>query len=352
MLETSVIGSYAWPSWFITAVDAINEGAYGVNDVEETLNDAVDVALRDQEDAGIDIVTDGEMRRFGFFTADFYGKLAGLRRQEAVRKIGPAGHDQRERLEALEPLKAPNGLGLVHEFQYVRTRTERRVKVPCPGPFTLAGRIVVPGEHYADRMEVAHAFSDIINTELKDLVKTGADFIQLDEPSYAVHPDSPAEFVELFNRTVDGVDARISLHLCFGNFVGRPVAHRTYAPLFPHILDAHTDELAMEFANRELSEIDLAARIAESGKTVAAGLVDVKNYFIEPPELVAERIRAVLEHVGPEDLVVTPDCGLSQTARWASRAKLRNLVRGTEIVRKELGIEAAGATAAAEADTA
>ena len=336
MVQTSVIGSYAWPSWFITAVEAIQRGAFGPNDIEETLNDAVDMALRDQEDAGIDIVTDGEMRRFGFFTADFYGKLTGLRSREPLRRIGPAGHDQRERLDALEPLQAPKGLGLINEFEYVHTRTSKRVKVPCPGPFTLAGRIVVPGRHYETRMDVAHAFSDIINKELKDLVKAGADFIQLDEPSYAVHPDSPSEFVELFNRTVEGVDARISLHLCFGNFVGRPVAHRTYKPLFPYILDAKTDELAMEFANRELAEIDLTSSVAEAGKTVAAGLVDVKNYFIEPPELVADRIRRVLQHINPEDLVVTPDCGLSQTARWASRAKLLSMVRGAEIVRREL----------------
>lgn len=337
MIETSVIGSYAWPSWFFTSVEAIQAGSYGLKDVEETLNDAVDVALRDQEDADVDVVTDGEMRRLGFFTADFYGRLEGLRPHPPLRKLGPAGHDQRERLEAVKPFTAPNGLGLVDEYKFVERRTSRRVKVPCPGPFTLAGRIMVPGPHYADRMEVAYAFSDIINEELKALVDAGADFIQLDEPSYAVHPDAPAHFVELFNRTVDGVGARIGLHLCFGNFVGRPVAHRTYGPLFPHILEVKADELAMEFANREMAEIEVTARIEEAGKTVAAGLVDVKNYFIESPEIVAQRIRAALEHVGPENLVVTPDCGLSQTARWAAREKLINMVLGAKIVRDELG---------------
>ncbi len=336
MLQTSVIGSHAWPSWFITAVEAIKNGAFGPKDVEETLNDAVDVALRDQEDAGIDVVTDGEMRRFGFFTADFYGRLTGLTPRPALRKIGPAGHDQRERLEAFEPFDAPDGLGLIDEYRYVRERTQRAVKVPCPGPFTLAGRIAVPGPHYKDRVEVAYAFADIINRELKALVDAGADFIQLDEPSYAVHPEDPTDFVDLFNRTVKDVDARIGLHLCFGNFVGRPVAHRTYKPLFPHILDADVDELAMEFANRELSELELAAKVAEAGKTIAAGLVDVKNYYIEPPELVAERIRKTLTYVAPSNLVVTPDCGLSQTARWAAVAKLKNMVAGAAIVRREL----------------
>lgn len=335
MLTTSVIGSYAHPSWLIKAVEAMQRNEYGPADVEETLNDAVDAALRDQEDAGVDIISDGEMRRVGFFTAGFYGRLTGLTPKPPQRKIGPAGHDQREKYEPHERIQAPNGLGLVEEFEYVRTRTNRPIKVPCPGPFTLAGRIVTGGV-YNDRMEVAFDFAEIINGELRRLVEQGTEFIQMDEPSYAVHPDNPTAFVDLFNTAVEGINARIGLHLCFGNFVGRPVAHRTYRPLFPYILDANADELAMEFANRELAELDLIVRVAESGKTVAAGLVDVKNYYIEPPELVADRVRMALEYVEPEDLVITPDCGFSQTARWAARAKLHAMVEGVNLVRQEL----------------
>jgi 5-methyltetrahydropteroyltriglutamate--homocysteine methyltransferase len=336
LLPTSVIGSYAWPSWFITAVEAMKRGEYGPADIQETLNDAVDVALRDQEDAGIDIVSDGEMRRLGFFTADFYNRLSGLRTLLPDRLLGPAGHDQREHYEAIDPITAPAGLGLVPEFQYVRTRTAKRIKLPCPGPFTLAGRIA-PGSAYKDRMDVAHALADIVNAELKALVAAGVDFIQLDEPSYAVHPKSPHDFVELFNSTVNGVNARIGLHLCFGNFVGRPVAKRTYAPLFPHILDTRTDELALEFANRELFEIEIGQQVADAGKTLAAGLIDVKNYYIETPEDVAHRIRTTLKHVPAHKLVIVPDCGFSQTARWASRAKLKAMVEGAKILRGELG---------------
>lgn len=335
MLTTSVIGSYAWPSWFYAALEAMERDEFGPTDVEETLNDAVDTALRDQIEAGVDVITDGEMRRHGFFTADFYGRLENLQELPPLRRKGPAGHDQRERYRADEPIRAPDGLGVVDEFTAVRERTDHDLKVPCPGPFTLAGRIK-EGEAYDDRMEVAADFSRIIHQELKDLVDAGATFIQMDEPSYAVHPDHPAEFVRLFNETIEGIDARIGLHLCFGNFVGRPVAHRTYEPLFPHILDVEADELAMEFANRELAEIELLGRIEDAGKTVAAGLVDVKNYFVESPEIVADRIRAVLEYVDPENLVVVPDCGLSQTARWAAKGKLDSMVAGTKIVREEL----------------
>jgi len=335
LLQTSVIGSYAWPSWFITAVEAIRRGEYGPKDIEETLNDAVDMAVRDQEEAGVDIISDGEMRRLGFFTADFYGRLTGLLEKPPLRRLGPGGHDQRERLETLSPFDAPDGLGLVAEYEYVRTRTMRALKVPCPGPYTLAGRIV-PGELYPDRMAVARRFAEIINKELKALVQSGVDFLQLDEPSYAVHKHSPRAFVELFNRTVEGIDARIGLHLCFGNYIGRPVAHRVYAPLFPYILDVHAHEIHLEMANREMAEIELTRAIVNAGKTVAAGLIDVKNYFVETPAIVADRIRQVLQYVPADQLVVSPDCGLSQTARWAARKKLQAMVEGACIVRKEL----------------
>lgn len=335
LLPTSVIGSYAWPAWFITAVEAIRRGEYGPADIQESLNDAVDVALRDQEDAGVDIVSDGEMRRLGFFTADFYNRLTGLRTLPPERRLGPAGHDQRERYEAVETIRAPEGLGLVAEFEYLRARTTHPIKVPCPGPFTLAGRIA-PGRVYRDRIDVAQALSEIVNAELRTLVDAGVEFVQLDEPSYAVHPDNPRAFVALFNHTVRDVKARIGLHLCFGNFVGRPVARRTYQPLFPHILDTRADELALEFANRELAEVHLGTPIAEAGKTLAAGLIDVKNYYLETAEDVAERIHSALKHVPPEYLTVVPDCGFSQTARWAARAKLRAMVEGTRIARQRL----------------
>jgi 5-methyltetrahydropteroyltriglutamate--homocysteine methyltransferase len=334
ILSTSVIGSYAWPGWLHTALAASGRGEYGPDDWRETQDDAVDLALRDQEDAGVDTVTDGEMRRIGFFTAEFYGHMTGLRELPARRKLGVVGHDQRESYEAVEAVTAPNGLGLVAEYLYVRTRTSHPIKMPCAGPYTLAGRIK-PGSIYKDRLDVAYALSDIINAELKALVAAGADFIQLDEPSYAVHASGPQEFVKLFNKTVQGVNAKIGVHLCFGNFVGRPVAKRTYRPLFPYILDMNTSQFALEFANREMAEIELWSEFPND-KELAAGLVDVKNYYVEKPEDVAARIRQALQHVPAERLSITPDCGFSQTARWAARGKLKAMVEGAKIVRREL----------------
>ncbi|MCX8024023.1 MAG: hypothetical protein N3A60_02345 [Thermanaerothrix sp.] len=337
-LATSVIGSYAWPSWYVWAVEAIRRGEFGVKDVEETLNDAVDWALREQEEAGIDIVSDGEMRRLGFFTAGFYGRLQGLRELPPERRLGIPGHDQRERYEAVAPIVAPEGLGLVAEFVYAQQRTKKPLKVTCPGPFTLAGRIL-PGTVYRDRVDIAYVLAEIINAELRAVVQAGAEFIQIDEPSMAVHAGDPQTFLDLLSRTLEGLSVRKGIHLCFGNFMGRPVALRRYRPLFPAILDANVDELALEFANREMAETEIAREVMAAGKTLAAGVVDVKNYYVESPEDVAKRIRELLAYISPDRLVVVPDCGFSQTARWAAKAKLRAMVAGAQMVRRELGLE-------------
>lgn len=334
LIPTSVIGSYAWPGWLHVILAAAGRGEFGVDDLKEAQDDAVDLAVREQEEAGIDILTDGEMRRVGFFTAEFYHYLTGINELPPRRKLGVIGHDQRESYEVSAEITAPNGLGVVAEYQYLRTRTTRAIKMPIPGPYTLAGRLK-PGSIYKDRLEVAYALAAIINAECKALVAAGADFIQLDEPSYAVHATSPAEFVRLFNATVDGVNARIGVHLCFGNFVGRPVAKRTYHPLFPHILDMKAQQFALEFANRELAELDLWHEFPND-RELAAGLIDVKNYYVEKPAEVAERIRKALQFVPAERLTVTPDCGFSQTARWAARAKMKAMVEGARIVRHEL----------------
>src|SRR4029077_17733054 len=153
------------------------------------------------------------------------------------------------------------------------------------------------------------------------LVRLGVDFLQVDEPSFACHPDRPEQFLDLIARTTAGVDAKISLHMCFGNYRGRAVGQRSYRPLFPHLARAAVSQLALEFASREMAEIDLVREI-KPPMELAVGLVDVKNTWIEPPELVAERLRIVLRFIDPERVHVTPDCGFSQTARFVARQKL------------------------------
>jgi 5-methyltetrahydropteroyltriglutamate--homocysteine methyltransferase len=333
LLYTSTIGSYSPPSWFCVAVEAAERGELGPADRDETYNDASRIALRDQEEAGIDVVTEGEMRRVDF-NLGFYGRLNGLHKLPPLRAKGPDGHDQRDRYLVVDRIEAPNGLGILEEFEFARLHTDRPLKVTCPGPYTLAGR-PQGGSVYADRYAVANDMAEIINAELKRCVAAGATFVQLDEPSAAVYPDRPLAFVELIAKAVEGVDARIGMHMCFGNFRGRAVGKRRYEPLFPHILECPVDQFVLEFANREMAEIDLWKRFP-SDKELAIGVVDVKNYYIETPEDVAERIRLALQYVSPEKLSLVPDCGFSQTARWAAYRKLEAMVQGAAIVREEL----------------
>ena len=335
-LLTSVVGSHARPSWFVSGIDAAARGEFGPADLSEMLDDAVDLAIRDQEEAGIDIVCDGEMRRAGFFTAEFYRHLTGVRPLPSERRLGAGGHDQQHRFEVLEPIAAPEGLGVVAEYRFARTRTTRPLKVTMPGPYTLSGRLTYgPGQVYAKRDDAAEAFVPILRAELEGLAAAGATFIQIDDPSPAIHPDAPSDFAALFNAAVAPVVGKVRLgaHLCFGNYLGRPLARRTYRPVLDAMLRFDVDELVLEFANREMAEVAILGEIAAAGRDIAAGIIDVKNYHLESAEEVAERAEAVLAAGVPiERLTLVPDCGFSQTARWATRAKLRALVAGRDLV--------------------
>ena len=334
-LTTSVVGSWAHPSWLVVGVGAAGRGELGPVDISEMQDDAVDAALRDQEDAGIDVPSDGEMRRAGFFTAEFYRHVSGLRPLPPERRVGAPGHDQQHRFEVLQPIAAPNGLGVVEELRYARTRTQRPLKVTLPGPYTLSGRLRTgTGEVYPTRVAAAEAFVPILAAELAALEAEGATFIQVDEPSPAIHPDAPADFSALFNAAVAGVGPgiRLASHLCFGNYMGRPLARRTYRPVLDQLRRFRVRELVLELANREMAELDVLAELS-ADFDIGAGIIDVKNSWVETPDVVAARIDTVLAHVPVARLSLVPDCGFSQTARGVSRAKLHALVAGRDLVR-------------------
>src|SRR5215467_827220 len=250
------------PGWLLTAGQAIKRGEYGSHDIEETLTDATDIAINDQLKAGIDILVDGEMRRLDFVMG-FYDCLEGVRLLPQRRTMGPEGHDMRPKWQILEPIQAPLGLRIVNDFralQQVTAGTGKALKATVPGPFTLSGRLD-PGSVYRDRFEVAWALAPIVNRELLELVRIGATFIQVDEPSFAVYPEQVAEYVQLWNATVAGVESKLAMHTCFGNYRAKPVGKRLYRPLFPRLLEARTDQLILEFANREMAELELLGEI-------------------------------------------------------------------------------------------
>ncbi len=340
-LRTTVIGSYPWPGWLEFASAHLDQ--FGADDVRELQEDAVIVAVHDQLAAGLDVISDGEQTRLDF-NLSFYGFLQGIRRQtEPARRFGPPAHDQRGRHAIVGPLTAPHGLGVVEEFERLRrvAPSDVALKISVPGPYTLSGRLI-PGALYRDRYAVAEALVPIVRQELERLIATGCREITIDEPSmscYAYREDRN-RLVAIFNQTVRGLRARcrLSTHLCFGNYKGRAVGLRRYAPMLPEFLDLEIDEVHLEMANREFAEVELLARFAERFD-VAVGIIDVKSYYIETPEDVAERTRLCLRYVSAEKLALAPDCGLSQTARWAARQKLANLVQGVRQVRRELKLD-------------
>src|SRR3954453_23332028 len=181
-LTTSVVGSHARPGWLDAASDAARRGELGPADIAEVLDDAVDTALRDQSEAGIELVTDGEMRRSGFFTDEFYQRISGVEPVEPERRLGVGGHDQQHRFRVLEPIGAPAGLGVVGEFQAARTRTTLPLKVTLPGPYTLSGRLDSgAGAVYRDRLAAAEACVPLLAAEVAAPPDAGAAVIQIDE---------------------------------------------------------------------------------------------------------------------------------------------------------------------------
>jgi 5-methyltetrahydropteroyltriglutamate--homocysteine methyltransferase len=343
-LRTTVVGSYPFPAWLEYAAAHLNE--FGPDDVAEMQEDAVVAAIHDQLAARLDVITDGEQTRLDF-NLSFYGFVEGIALEShPPRRFGPPAHDQRGKHAIVGELCAPRGLGAVEEFQRLaRLAPPPQARGPAlkssvPGPYTLSGRLI-PNDRYKDRWAITEALLPIVRAELESLVAAGCQEICVDEPSMScyAHREDPRRFADIFNRTVESVagKCRLSTHLCFGNYKGRAVGPRRYAPMFPAFLDMKVDEIHVEMASREFAEIEIIGEIAKT-KDVAVGIIDVKSYYIETPKDVTERVRLCLKYAKPEKLSFAPDCGLSQTARWAARQKLVNMVEGVKIVRKELGL--------------
>lgn len=337
-IRTIVIGSYPFPAWLEFASQNLDR--FGQNDIEEMIEDAVFAAIHDQVSAGLDLITDGEQTRLDF-NLSFYGFLQGIKKEtKSPRLWGPPAHDQRGKYTLDGELIAPNGLGVVEEFLRLKRLAPARqaLKASVPGPFTLSGRLL-PNKQYPDRFAITEALLPIVRNELESLVAAGCQEITIDEPSmscYAYKEDTK-RFVDIFNRTVEPAvgKCRLSTHLCFGNYKGHPVGYRRIAPMLPDFLDFKVDEVHVEMANREFAEIELIAEFARK-MDVAVGVIDVKSYYIETPEDVAARIKQCLQYVSADKLAIAPDCGLSQTARWAAKKKLVNMVAGASMVRKKL----------------
>lgn len=331
LLPTTGVGSYASPGWFISGQRRAREGDFGPEDLDELYEDATRIAIADQIEAGLDIISDGELRRQRF-VFEVFGKLRGLKRVPPLRKLGVPGYDMAPHFAPDGPVSAPDGLGVVGEFAALRRLAPgRHLKVALPGPLTFAGFMEAGGR---DTGAIIDELVDIVRAELADLVAAGADYIQLDEPGLPERPFglSLDDSVAVINRATRGLAARRAVHVCFGNNAGRPMADRDIARLVPAMMKLDADELSLEFANREMAQLETIGALA-TRFDIGVGVLDVKNFHVETPQRIAERIAQCLRHAPAERLRVTADCGFSALPRGLARRKMVVLVEGTRLAR-------------------
>ncbi len=341
LIPTLGVGSHATPGWLFLFRERMRDGRLGPDDVDEAFEDATRAAIADQLEAGIDIISDGELRRMRF-VYEMYDRIDGLDRRPPTRRLGLAGYDRAPKFFAVEKLTAPGGLGLVEEYALLaRLCPDHPLKIAFPGPLTFA-RNIDPLPAYGEGEAGLHGLMDdlvaIARAEMAALAAAGAEFIQLDEPGFANPPEglSVAEGAGIVNRVLDGFEDRAAVHVCFGNNASRPYVRRDFARLFPGLDLLGSRTLLLEFANREMADLDRLADLPD-GCRIAAGVIDVKSFHQETAEEVADRLRRVLEHVPPERLMATTDCGFSALPRWLAKVKLQALGAGARLVRAELG---------------
>lgn len=328
ILPTTVVGSYSMPGWLERLKTDYLARRISRQDLDEIHDTAVKAAIKDQEIAGVDILTDGELRRDNMIDY-FVERLPGVQFDRSAKKFYYDFYDS----EVLG--KLPMGpLGLTGDFQFLRANTDRKTKICITGPHSLSKRI--RNKHYPSEEAFALDLARVMNEELKELVKAGARRIQIDEPYFSGFPDDLGWGVEALNALVAGVDAKIGVHICYGNRYGKPSWEGSYRYLFPRILDAKVHQLTLEFARRGGEDLDLLREFAVPFE-IGVGVIDVKTQAVETPEMVAERIRKALEFLPKERVVVLPDCGCFHLPRNIAFAKLGAMVEGAKIVRREVG---------------
>ncbi len=335
LLPTMGVGSYAIPGWMHLFRRHMRDAAAPM-DIGEAFEDATRLAIADQVEAGIDIVSDGELHRQRF-VYEMYDRISGIARQERPRKLGVPGYDMAPKFFATDKVGAPDGLGLVKEYEdLARLAPGRRLKIAFPGPLTFAANIL-PEPHYNSVEPMMDDVILMLRAEVEALRLAGADFIQIDEPGLTFVPErrSLDEAANCINQVTRGLSAHTAVHVCFGNNASRPSSPRGMARLMGAMEQLETHMLVLEFANREMAELEILETLS-ARYHIAAGVVDVKSFYEETGEDVAARIREVLRYVPADKLTVTADCGFSAIPRWLARSKTEAMVAGARLVRAEL----------------
>ena len=338
LIPTTVVGSHPQPRWLIDHERLIGEGVPRVRaediwsvapeHLDEAIEAATLVAIADQTEAGIDIITDGEVGRESYFN-HFANSLGGVDPDEIGRGVNRRGGVAEVPL-VNGPIVRTEPVEL-DAARFLLANTDRRTKVTVPGPFTLSQ--LADNRYYADQKALAFAYADAVNAELKDLVGAGVDVVQLDEPYLQANAEVARGFaVDAIAAAVAGVDTTTVLHTCYGYAIYVKDKAGGY-PYFDELADVPVDAIAVEGAQPDLDP-SVLARLSPRG--VVLGVIDLGRADPESSEEVADRIRRALEFVEPEKLSVSPDCGMKYLPRDLARAKLRALVEGAATVRAEL----------------
>ena len=336
LIPTTVIGSYPQPEWLIdraklgSKVPRVREpDLWRIPQafLEEAQDDATVLAIRDMELAGIDIITDGEMRRESYSNR-FATALEGIDIERPGSTINRSG----------KPIPVPRVAGPirrrgpteVRDVEFLRRNTSKTIKITLPGPFTMAQQ--AQDDYYKDEEALALAFAAAVNDEIRELKMAGADVVQIDEPWLQARPERAARYgVKAINRALEGISGTTVVHLCFG-YAAAVKDKPTGYSFLPQLEATSASQISIEAAQPRL---DLAV-LKDLSKTVLVGVIDLGSNAVESAQDVASRIRAALKHIPAERLVAAPDCGMKYLTREAAFGKLKALAEGAAIVRKEL----------------
>jgi 5-methyltetrahydropteroyltriglutamate--homocysteine methyltransferase len=330
---TSLVGSYAQPDWLIDReklrgrfpprVRAQELWRIDPAYLEEAQDDATRLAIADQERAGLDIITDGEMRRESYSNR-FATALEGVDIDNPGTALDRSGH----------PNPVPRVVGpvarrrpvQVRDLEFLKAHTSRTVKMTVPGPFTMSQQ--AQDDHYGDPRELGMAYAEAVRGEIEDLFAAGADIVQVDEPYMQARPEPAREYgLDVLKHATDGIDGTLGVHICFGYAAiihDRPSGYS----FLPELAATECDHVSIETAQ---SGLDLAVLDSLREKTIVLGVLDLSTDEVETPETVAERIRRAFPHAGPERLIAAPDCGMKYLPRDVAYRKLESLVTATRL---------------------
>ena len=338
LLPTTLVGSYPQPDWLIDRALLAKQMPPRVRAqqlwrvpsewLEQAQDDATLLAIRDQERAGIDILTDGEMRRESYSNR-FATALDGVDLDHPATITSRSGH----------PISVPRVVGKirrkhpvqVRDLEFLRANTDRSIKITVPGPFTMSQQ--AENAYYPDAAAMSLDYAEAVRAEIRDLFAAGADVVQIDEPWMQAFPERAREFgLAALNHALDGITGTTAVHICFGYgalVAGRPAGYS----FLPELAGSPVLQVSIETAQ---SNLDCSVLQKLAGKTIILGVVDLGNHQVETPEAVAARIRRALPFVGPDRLVIAPDCGLKYLPRSVAFAKMKAMVDGARLVRAQV----------------